>query len=159
MFVVPPAGWNIISDRDQKLHAAQNYFRTCQNSRGTLAPTYRKAGLCPNKKAGAKPAFVVSIRSAVSISGGSSSAPPKPVVHPDLGGVLVVAETPAGDIGRPRREGGVAEIVILVLSLGRPVRGEHVFETAADRIAVLVAAIGGESRRHAGHRHPEIIAV
>src|SRR5215217_5424711 len=120
----------------------------------------REAGLwAPNKKAGVKPAFVVSIRSAASIPGGSSSTPTKPVVHADLGSVLVVAETPAGDIGRPCREGGVAEIVILVLGLGRPVRGEHVFETAANRIAVLVAAIGGEGRWHAGHRHPEIVAV
>src|SRR6185312_7172935 len=111
------------------------------------------------KKAGVTPAFLVSIRRAVSISGGSRPTPTKPVVHADLGGVLVVAETAAGDIGRACREGGVAEIVILVLGLGRPVRGEHVFEAAADGVAVLVAAVGGEGRRHAGHRHPEIVAV
>src|SRR5215207_10396819 len=177
MFIVPPAGGTIISDRDQKLHAAQNLFshlpktaeppsrRHYLNTAGVKPASpklngRREAGLwTPNKKAGLKPAFVVSIRSAVSISGGSRSTPTKPVVHADLGGVLVVAETATGDIGRPRREGGVAEIVILVLGLGRPVRGEHVFETAADRIAVLVAAIGGEGRRHAGHRHPEIVAI
>src|SRR3569833_2539001 len=105
------------------------------------------------------PAFSLSIRSAVSISGGSTAAPTEPVVHADLGGVFVVAEAAAGDVGGPAREGGVAEIVILVLGLGRPVRGEHVFEAAADGVAVPVVAIGGEGRRHAGHRHTHSVAV
>src|SRR5947209_5476717 len=111
------------------------------------------------KKAGVMPAFLLSIRSAVSISGGSRSTPTEPVVHADLCGVFVVAEAAAGDVGRACRKGGVAEIVILVLGLGRPVRGEHVFEAAADGVAVLVAAVGREARRHTSHRHPEIVAV
>src|SRR6185312_12056673 len=53
----------------------------------------------------------------VSISGGCTSGPTKPVVHADLGGVFVVAEAAAGDVCRSAREGGVAEIVILVLGL------------------------------------------
>src|SRR5512138_3198951 len=105
------------------------------------------------------PAFQVLIGSAVSISGGGASTPTEPVVHADLGGVFVVAEAAAGDIGRAGREGRVAEIVILVLGLGRPVRGKHVFEAAADGVAVAMAAVGGESRRHAGHRDAEIVAV
>src|SRR3954451_20387587 len=62
MFVVPPAGWNIISERDQKLHAAQNLF---SHARGTLARHVetRTAGVkraySPDKTAGVKPAFVV----------------------------------------------------------------------------------------------------
>src|SRR5690242_1912921 len=100
----------------------------------------------------------MSIRS-VSISGGGGATPAKPVVHASFDGVLVVAEAAAGNVGRPRREGGVAEIVVLVFGLGRPVRGEHVFEAAADRVAVLAVAAGGEGRRHAGHRDPDIVAV
>src|SRR6185295_17230614 len=96
----------------------------------------RAAPASGQKKAGVTPAFLVSIQS-VSISGGSGPTPTEPVVHADLGGVFVVAEAAAGDIGGSRREGGVAEIVVLVLGLGRPVRGEHVFEAAADGVAVL----------------------
>src|SRR4051812_28647532 len=73
--------------------------------------------------------------------------------------MLVVAETGADDIGRSGREGGVAEIVILVFGLGGPIRREHVFEAAADGVAVLAVAVGGEAHRHAGHRHADIIVV
>src|SRR2546426_5361773 len=135
----------------------EKFFRT-QNSSGK-AYEPRPTRSSQQKKAGVMPAFLLSIRSAVSISGGSRSTPTKPVVHADLGGVFVVAEAAAGDVGRACREGGVAEIVILVLGLGRPVRGEHVFEATADGVAVLVAAVGGEARRHTSHRHPDIVAV
>src|SRR5438128_9041372 len=135
----------------------EKFFRT-QNSSGK-AYEARPTRSSQQKKAGVTPAFLLSIRSAVSISGGSRSTPTKPVVHADLGGVFVVAEAAAGDVGRACRKGGVAEIVILVLGLGRPVRGEHVFEAAADGVAVLVDAVGGEARRHTSHRHPEIVAV
>src|SRR5438876_19111 len=106
----------------------EKFFRT-QNSSGK-AYEARPTRSSQQKKAGAMPAFLLSIRSAVSISGGSRSTPTEPVVHADLGGVFVVAEAAAGDVGRACRKGGVAEIVILVLGLGRPVRGEHVFKAA-----------------------------
>src|SRR5882762_9540784 len=59
---------------------------------------------------------------------GDRATPAEAVVDTDLGGVLVVAETGADDIGRSGREGRIAEIVILVLGLGGPVRRKHVFE-------------------------------
>jgi hypothetical protein len=40
-------------------------------------------------------------------------------------------------------------VVVLVLDLARPVLGEHVFETGADRPAVTMAAVEGEHLRHA----------
>src|SRR5205809_964654 len=73
-------------------------------------PPLRHPKASEQKKAGVTPAFLVSIRSALSISGGCRSTPTKPVVHADLGGVFVVAEAPASDIGGSRGEGSVAEI-------------------------------------------------
>src|SRR5438874_9659858 len=113
---------------------------TQQGARGAAAaPT--SEGI-RTKKAGVTPAFLVSIRSALSISGGCRSTPTKPVVHADLGGVFVVAEAPASDIGGSRGQGGVAEIGILVLRRGRPGAGKYVVEAAAEVAAVLAAAVG-----------------
>src|ERR1700761_5896795 len=81
------------------------------------------------------------------------------IVQAGLDGVLVVAETRSDDLGWPAREGGVAEIVILVLDIGRPVRREHVFETGADRVAVTVVAVGGEVRRRASEADSDIRIV
>src|SRR4051794_29817066 len=47
----------------------------------------------------------------------------------------------------------VAEIVVLVLGLGRPVRREHVFEAGADGVAVAVVAADDEAGRHAADGH------
>src|SRR6185312_7484405 len=73
-----------------------------------------------------------------SIFGGHRSAPAEAVVHADLDGVIVVAEARADDRGRSPCESRAAEIVVLVLGLGRPVRGEHVFKARADGPAILV---------------------
>src|SRR3954468_12276190 len=92
----------------------------------------------PNKKAGGKPAFSQLASSWRSVFGGDRAAPAEPVVHADLDGVLVVAERAAGDVGRAAsREGRAVEVIVLVFSLGRPVRGEHVFEAGTDGVAVL----------------------
>src|SRR3979411_212805 len=64
----------------------------------------------------------------VSVFGSRRATPAKPVVHPDLDGVFVVPEALASDVGGASVEGGLAEIVILVFGLGRPVGREHVFE-------------------------------
>src|SRR4051812_37075617 len=103
--------------------------------------------------------FLVWIRKSVSVFGSRRATPAKPVVHADLDRVFVVPEAAAGDVGRGSREVGLAEIVILVLGLGRPVGREHVFETAADRIAVLVVAVGSEARRDAAHGDANTVAV
>src|SRR4051812_2206906 len=71
------------------------------------------------KKAGARPAFR-SFRAMRSIFGDYRAAPAEAIVQAGLDGVLVVAEAPAGDVGRARGEGRIAEVVILVLHLGRP---------------------------------------
>src|ERR1700744_5118021 len=47
------------------------------------------------------------------------------------------------------REAGVAEIVVLIFQLARPVRGEHVFETGTDGVTVAVVAAEAESDRRA----------
>src|SRR5207302_10178677 len=130
---------------DEKSRAAPNILRVIKIHTPRRTRHRRRFDIRrhANKKGRRDAGLLVSIRSAVSISGGSRSTPTKPVVYADLGGVLVVAEAPASDIGGSRGEGGVAEIVILVLGLGRPVRGKHVLEAPADGLAVLVAAVGG----------------
>src|SRR5262249_17842752 len=85
--------------------------------------------------------------------------PAEAIVHADLDSMLVVAEALADNRGRTAGEGGVAEIVVLVFGLGRPVRCEHVFETGADGPAVLVIAVGGEGDRGTGDANPDIGVV
>src|SRR5439155_11192397 len=72
---------------------------------------------------------------------------------------LVVAEAGAERVGGASRNRGVAEIVILVLGLGRPVRGEQIFEARADGVAVLAVARGGEGGRYTADGHADIVAV
>jgi hypothetical protein len=79
-----------------------------------------------------------------------AAAEAEAVVNTDLEGVLVEAEV-AERHQRPRAdEVGAAEIVIHVLALGRPVRGEHVFEAGADSVAVAMVAIEDEGDRDTG---------
>src|SRR5882757_10669569 len=153
MFVVQPAGRTIITQHDGKVSCAAKIIFRRQKNAGR-APSRPSA----NKKAGVKPAFSrrMSVRS---IFGGDRATPAKPVVHADLDGVFVVPEAPAGDIRRGGDEGGIAEIVILLFGLGRPVGRKHVFEASADRVAVLVIAIGGEGLGRAGNRHADVVAV
>src|SRR5580704_229068 len=108
----------------------------------------KKAGICAGL-------FHVSSENAVSVFSGDRPTPAEAIVHAHLDGVLVVAEARAGNRGRAG-EGGVAEIVVLVLGLGRPVRREHVFEAGADGPAVLVGAVGGEGDRSTGDANPDI---
>src|SRR5689334_24360338 len=78
------------------------------------------------------PAFFLLDRTAFSIPGGGRAAPAEAVVHADLDGVLVVAEAGADHVGRTGLNRGVAEIVVLVLGLVRPVWGKQIFEAGAD---------------------------
>src|SRR5947209_6747897 len=64
--------------------------------------------------------------------------------------MLVVVERAEGRQRDRGHEPAVAEVVVLVFDLGRPVRGEHVFQTAADGPTIAVAAVEGEHRRRAG---------
>src|ERR1700726_4924376 len=79
-----------------------------------------------------------------SVTRGDRATPAEAIVDAGLDGVLVVTEAGADDRRRTTGESGAAEIVILVFGLGRPVRREHVFQTGADREAVLAASIGGQ---------------
>src|SRR5215468_1775084 len=80
-----------------------------------------------------------------SVARGWRTAPAaEAVVHADLDGMVVLPAARADDIGRTGGEGGVAEIIVLVLGLGRPVRREHVFEARANGVTVFPVAGRGE---------------
>src|SRR6201989_2416707 len=83
------------------------------------------------------------------IARGNRATPAKAVVDAGLDGVLVIPEAGADDISRTAGEGVATKVVILVLDLGRPVRREHVFETGADGVAILVVAVRAECHRNA----------
>src|SRR6201987_5225047 len=86
-------------------------------------------------------------------------APVEAVVHAGRDGVVIGAEAAGRTQARGRGEGRVAEIVILVLGLGRPVRGEHVFDAEAGGPAIAVVAIGREGDRRASNRRRHALAV
>src|ERR1700733_400366 len=90
-----------------------------------------------------------------SVARGRRTAPAEAVVHTDLDGMLIVPAANADDVGRTAGDRRAAEVVILILGLGRPVRREHVFKAGADGVAVLAVAGGGEGLRHAGDVHAE----
>src|ERR1700753_2151381 len=94
-----------------------------------------------------------------SVAGGDRAAPAEPVVQTGLYGVLVVADAVADNFSRAAGEGGAAEIVILVLELGRPVRSEHVFQAGADSVAVIVVAGGGEGHARAAKADADIVVA
>src|SRR3954471_10899313 len=99
--------------------------------------------------AGLSETFASSVRRSV-LRNHRATAPVDAIVDTGLHGVFVVVErTERGERSR-RHEGAVAEVVVLIFELSRPARGEHVFQTAADGIAVLVVVIEGEGHRRAG---------
>src|SRR3954465_2387355 len=85
-----------------------------------------------------------------SVARGCRTTPAEAVVHADLDGMLVLPAADADDVDRTGGNRRAAEVVILVLGLGRPVRREHVFEASTNGIAVLAVAGGGEGLRDAG---------
>jgi hypothetical protein len=72
------------------------------------------------------------------------AAPVEPIVQANLHDMVVGAEVAKRSKRGCEREAAVAEVVILVLDLARPVRCEQVFETGADRVTVGVTAAKGE---------------
>src|SRR3954452_20667615 len=91
----------------------------------------------------------------LSVAGGRRTAPAEAVVHTHLDGMFVLPAADADDVSGAGGEGGAAEIIVLVLGLGRPVRREHVLEAGADGVAVLAVPAGGKGRGHAGDVDPE----
>src|SRR3954467_11200056 len=85
-----------------------------------------------------------------SVARGCRTAPAEAIVHADLDGMLVLPAADTDNVDRTRGDRRAAEVVILVLGLGRPIRREHVFEASANGIAVLAVAGGGEGLRDAG---------
>src|SRR5262245_3591010 len=79
------------------------------------------------------------------------------VVDTGLDGVLVVADAAEAHQLRRRDEAGIAEVVVLVLDLARPVRSEHVFETSPDRPTILMVAVEGEGLRNASEEQVLVV--
>src|SRR2546430_4799472 len=94
-----------------------------------------------------------------SVPRGDRATPAEAVVDAGLDGMLVVPETGADDLGGSTGEGGAAKIVILVLGLGGPVRREHVFQTGANSVAVLMTSIGAKGHRCAADADADIVVV
>src|SRR5215210_529601 len=91
-----------------------------------------------------------------SVPWGRRATPAEAVVYADFGGMFIIPKPGANDRGWAAGEGGAAEIIVLVLRLGGPVRREHVFETGPHSVAVLVGVVGGKSRGYPGDGNTEI---
>src|SRR5580698_2535615 len=72
------------------------------------------------------------------------------IVQADLDGLIVGAEAAERSERNRSGEAARAEVVVHVLDLGRPILGEHVFETGTDGVAVAVVAVEAERDRSAG---------
>src|SRR4029079_6480369 len=77
----------------------------------------------------------------------SRRTPVEAVVYAEFEGVFVIGERRDHDRRRPN-EGDIAEVVILIFKLDRPVRDQHVFDAAADRVSIVAVAV--EAKRPAG---------
>src|SRR3982074_3802183 len=73
--------------------------------------------------------------------------------------MFVLAEPGADEDAGAGRERDVAEIVILVFDLGRPVRREHVFKASSAAIPSAMSAVSGESHRRAADADAEVVTV
>src|SRR3954454_8304584 len=102
-------------------------------------------GAEPNRKAGARPACS-ELAVSRSIPCGDGSAPVEAIVHTRFHRVIVVGEAAERHQRSRGDEAGAAEIVVLVLDLCRPVRGEHVLEAGADRVTLAMATVQRECR-------------
>src|SRR5579872_1087389 len=124
----------------------------------------RTGGLWPftarkSKKAGARPAFSLPCDRRSLVLRDHRTSPVEAVVDAGLHDMVVGAEAAERSQRSWRREAGIAEVVVLVLDLARPVLGEHVFETSADGPTVAVIARQTERQRRACAVHQRIIVV
>src|SRR5260370_11267460 len=74
------------------------------------------------------------------------------IIDAELKRVLVIVEAAERHQYSGRHEAGVAEIIVLILALGRPVLGDHVFHAGADGVAVAMVGIEREGERRACKR-------
>src|SRR5260370_16906260 len=63
------------------------------------------------------------------------------IIDAELQRVLVIVEAAERHQYSGRHEAGVAEIIVLILALGRPVLRDHVFHARADGLAVAMARL------------------
>src|ERR1700687_5928245 len=111
-----------------------------------------------SKRAGARPALPgIEIRFG-SILRNQRATPVEAIVDAGLHGMLVVSGAAESREDGWRHKAGLAEIVVLIFDLGRPVLGEHVFQAGADGEAVVMAAVERERLRH-GVERQRVVAV
>src|ERR1700693_5180669 len=85
------------------------------------------------------------------------ATPVEAIVDASLHNMVVGAEVAERSQRGGSQERGVAEVVVLVLDLARPVLGEHVFQTGADRVAIAMVAAERDGGRNAGERHGLVV--
>src|SRR5450759_2644671 len=112
--------------------AAKIIFGTPSRPPAGIAPAFPRA----KRPARSRPPCIDRPETA-SVSRGDRAAPAKAVVDAGLDGMLVIPEAGSDDRRRPAGKCGPAEVLILILGLGGPVRREHVFEAGADRRSPL----------------------
>src|ERR1700722_5915329 len=97
------------------------------------------------KRPARMPAFSSRFRSiARSIAPDERGTDVEAIVEADLDGLIVGAEAAERSKRDRSGEAARAEVVVHVLDLGRPILGEHVFETGTDGVAVAVVAVEAE---------------
>src|ERR1700722_15104155 len=85
------------------------------------------------------------------------ATPVEAIVQTGLHDVIVGAEVAEwSESGRSDKRTGT-EIIELIFDLGRPVLGEHVFQTCADGVAVAMVAAERDRSRGAGERHGFVV--
>src|SRR6266481_8961680 len=80
------------------------------------------------------------------------AVPVEAIIQAGLHSMLLVAEGAERDKRDRGGEPAAVEVIKLVLDLGRPVLGEHVFQASADSEAIAMVAIEREADRNAGGR-------
>src|SRR5260370_2880917 len=110
-----------------------------------------------SKRAGARPALpTVGIRFG-SVLRNHRATPVEAIVDAGLYGMLVVTGAAESREDGRRHEVGLAEVIVLILNLGRPVLREHVFQAGAEGVAIVMAAVERERLRYAAERQRLII--
>src|ERR1039457_2488397 len=85
------------------------------------------------------------------------ATPVEAIVQAGLHSMLVVAGAAETRQDGWRHKIGLAEVIILILDLGRPVLGEHVFQASADSVAIMMAAVERERLRHGEERQRLVV--
>src|SRR5579871_1155442 len=87
------------------------------------------------------------------------ASPVETIVDARLHDMVVGAEAAEWNQRGRRGEARIAEVVVLIFELARPVLGEHVFEAGADGPTVVAVAGEAERDRRARTRHHRLVVV